>query len=131
MHPPIVAKEHDCLQKGKVVSNSESCFGWLSGQVWVRMGRLARLRPEYEEQFRRWTAHLEPEDWCGLTFLDVGCGMGRNSYWPMSYGAAGELAIDVDDRSLAAAETGHSRRLPVFGSRNEAPTRSAARTSSI
>jgi SAM-dependent methyltransferase len=63
----------------------------------------SELRPEYEEQFRRWTAHLKPEDWRGLTFLDVGCGMGRNSYWPMSYGAAGGLAIDVDDRSLAAA----------------------------
>ena len=63
----------------------------------------SELRPEYEEQFRRWTAHLKPEDWRGLTFLDVGCGMGRNSYWPMTYGAAGGLAIDVDDRSLAAA----------------------------
>jgi SAM-dependent methyltransferase len=63
----------------------------------------SELRPEYEEQFRRWTAHLQPEDWRGLTFLDVGCGMGRNSYWPVVYGAAGGLAIDVDDRSLAAA----------------------------
>jgi SAM-dependent methyltransferase len=63
----------------------------------------AELRPEYEEQFRRWAAHLAPQDWCGLTFLDVGCGMGRNSYWPMTYGAAGGLAIDVDDRSLAVA----------------------------
>jgi SAM-dependent methyltransferase len=61
------------------------------------------LRFEYEEQFRRWTAHLEPQDWRGITFLDVGCGMGRNSYWPMIYGAAGGLAIDVDDKSLAAA----------------------------
>src|SRR5215470_20052050 len=64
----------------------------------------AELRLEYEEQFRRWTAHLKPEDWRGVTFLDVGCGMGRNSYWPMTYGAKGGLAIDVDDRSLAAAE---------------------------
>jgi SAM-dependent methyltransferase len=63
----------------------------------------SELRPEYEEQFRRWTAHLKPEDWRGLTFLDVGCGMGRNSYWPMTYGAAAGLAIDVDDRSLASA----------------------------
>jgi SAM-dependent methyltransferase len=63
----------------------------------------SELRPEYEEQFRRWTAHLQPQDWRGLTFLDVGCGMGRNSYWPMTYGAAGGLAIDVDERSLAAA----------------------------
>ena len=62
------------------------------------------LRPEHEEQFRGWTAHLAPTEWRKLTFLDVGCGMGRNSYWPMVYGAAGGLAIDVDDRSLAAAK---------------------------
>jgi SAM-dependent methyltransferase len=62
------------------------------------------LRPEHEEQFRGWTAHLAPTEWRKLTFLDVGCGMGRNSYWPMLYGAAGGLAIDVDDRSLAAAK---------------------------
>jgi len=70
------------------------------------------LRPQYEEQFRRWTAHLTPADWRGATFLDVGCGMGRNSYWPMTYGAAEGLAIDVDERSLAAArET--LRRFPT------------------
>ena len=63
----------------------------------------SELRPEYEKQFRGWTAHLKPEDWRGLTFLDVGCGMGRNSYWAMSYGASGGLAIDVDERSLDAA----------------------------
>jgi SAM-dependent methyltransferase len=62
------------------------------------------LRPEHEEQFRGWTAHLAPTEWRKLTFLDVGCGMGRNSYWPMVYGAAGGLAIDVDDRSLAATK---------------------------
>jgi SAM-dependent methyltransferase len=63
----------------------------------------SELRAEYEEQFLRWTAHLKPEDWRGRVFLDVGCGMGRNSYWPMTYGAAGGLAIDVDERSLSAA----------------------------
>jgi SAM-dependent methyltransferase len=63
----------------------------------------ADLRPEYEEQFRRWTEPLKPEDWKDRTFLDVGCGMGRNSYWPMQYGAAGGLAIDVDERTLASA----------------------------
>ena len=65
--------------------------------------KYSEILPEHEEQFRRWTAALAPQDWRGLTFLDVGCGMGRNSYWPMRYGAAGALAIDVDKRSLAAA----------------------------
>ena len=63
----------------------------------------SELRPEYEEQFRRWTALIPVEAWRGKRFLDVGCGMGRNSHWPMTYGAAGGAAIDVDDRSLAAA----------------------------
>ena len=54
----------------------------------------SEIRPEYEEQFRRWTVHISPDDWRGKFFLDVGCGMGRNSYWPMINGAAGGLAID-------------------------------------
>jgi SAM-dependent methyltransferase len=63
----------------------------------------SELRPIYEEQFKRWTSLLLPEDWRGKRFLDVGCGMGRNSHWPMTYGAAAGTSIDVDDRSLAAA----------------------------
>jgi SAM-dependent methyltransferase len=62
------------------------------------------LRPEHEEQFKRWTSLLDPaEDWRCVNFIDVGCGMGRNAYWAMTYGAASGLAIDVDERSLAAA----------------------------
>ena len=63
----------------------------------------AELRPVYEEQFKRWTSLVKPEDWRGLRFIDVGCGMGRNSHWPMTYGAASGVSIDVDDRSLASA----------------------------
>jgi SAM-dependent methyltransferase len=63
----------------------------------------ASLLTQSEEQFRRWTIHLKSEDWRGLRFLDVGCGMGRNSYWPMRYGAQGGYAIDLDPRSLASA----------------------------
>ena len=63
----------------------------------------SEMRPEYEEQFRRWTVHLSPQDWPGKTFLDVGWGMGRNSYWPLSYGATSGVSIDVDQNSLAAA----------------------------
>lgn len=76
--------------------NSVDRFGW----EWETY---SEILPEYEEQFRRWTVHLSPEDWRGKTFLDVGCGMGRNSYWPMSYGARGGVAVDLDERSLANA----------------------------
>ena len=66
-------------------------------------GKYSTLKPEYEEQFRRWLPFFKPEDWRSKRFVDVGCGMGRNSYWPMSYGAAGGYAVDLDDNSLAAA----------------------------
>jgi len=56
-----------------------------------------------EEQFRRWAVHLAPGEWRGKSFLDVGCGMGRNSFWPMHYGAREGCAVDIDERSLAQA----------------------------
>jgi len=72
-------------------------------------GAYAEILPEYEEQFRCWTAHLAPGDWRGKSFLDVGCGMGRNSYWPMTYGASGGCAADLDERSLASARRNLAR----------------------
>lgn len=65
--------------------------------------RFAAPSPEQEEQFRRWTSLIPIGEWRDKRFLDAGCGAGRNSYWAMKYGAAGGLAIDLDDRSLAAA----------------------------
>jgi SAM-dependent methyltransferase len=64
--------------------------------------RYPDMLPEHEEQFLRWTA-LDKSFWKGLRFLDAGCGIGRNSHWPMTYGALGGLAVDVDDRTLDCA----------------------------
>jgi SAM-dependent methyltransferase len=61
------------------------------------------ILPVHEEQFLRWTTGLDKRDWAGKQFLDVGCGIGRNSYWPLTYGASGCLGIDIDERTLAAA----------------------------
>ena len=77
-------------------------FGW-------EWNTYAEILPEYEEQFRRWAVHLRPEDWAGKSFLDVGCGMGRNSFWPMSYGARDGVAADIDERSLASARRNLAR----------------------
>src|SRR5438552_15359798 len=66
-------------------------------------GAYGDLLPEYEEQFRGWTVHLARADWRGLSFLDVGCGMGRNSYWQMSYGDREGVAVGEVTRVLEHA----------------------------
>jgi SAM-dependent methyltransferase len=63
----------------------------------------------HEIQFRNWMPFLAPSDWSGKTFLDVGCGMGRNSFWPMVYGASKGKAVDLDERSLKAARLNLAR----------------------
>lgn len=65
--------------------------------------RYSDIKPEHEEQFSRWLPFYRPEDWREQRFVDVGCGMGRNSYWPLKYGAKQGHALDVDARSLASA----------------------------
>jgi len=61
------------------------------------------MSPMYERQFKNWTHPLEPKDWVGVRFLDAGCGMGRNSYWPLKWGAASGVAFDNDERSVQRA----------------------------
>jgi SAM-dependent methyltransferase len=70
--------------------------------------RYADLLPEHEEQFLRWTA-LDRSFWKGLRFVDGGCGIGRNSHWPMTYGALSGLAVDVDERTLGRARMNLAR----------------------
>ncbi len=61
------------------------------------------ILPVHEKQFLRWTVGLDKADWRGKKFLDVGCGIGRNSYWPFIYAAKSGLSIDIDERTLAVA----------------------------
>jgi SAM-dependent methyltransferase len=61
------------------------------------------ILPEHQEQFLRWSSALPRSAWHGATFVDGGCGIGRNSHWAMVEGAKGGVALDVDDRSLDAA----------------------------
>jgi SAM-dependent methyltransferase len=70
------------------------------GYEWERYNEII---PEHETQFIRWVAPLQAADFAGKTILDVGCGNGRNLNWPLRYGAARAVGIDVDDRTLEAA----------------------------
>jgi SAM-dependent methyltransferase len=58
---------------------------------------------QHREQFQRWIAPFREEDFKGKRFLDAGCGMGRNSFWALSAGAESGIAIDYDERTVAAA----------------------------
>ena len=82
---------------------SDVTIGGSSDRFGYEWATYAKILPEHEEQFRRWLPFFSAGDWRGKRFIDVGCGMGRNSFWPMTYGAMGGAAVDVDDRTLAAA----------------------------
>ena len=88
--------------RNKVLSSADTRGGSPErfGYEWAKY---AEIKPEHEEQFSRWMPFFPRRTGEGKRILDVGCGMGRNSYWPMRYGAAGGLAIDVDPRSLDSA----------------------------
>lgn len=61
------------------------------------------INPAYEAQFKNWVFPMMPEDFRGKSFLDAGCGMGRNSYWPLCWGAGRAVAFDHDERTVAVA----------------------------
>lgn len=54
----------------------------------------------YEKQFKNWTSPLSEKDFEGKIILDAGCGMGRNSYWPLKWGAKEVVSFDLDERSV-------------------------------
>jgi 2-polyprenyl-3-methyl-5-hydroxy-6-metoxy-1,4-benzoquinol methylase len=62
------------------------------------------ILPIHQEQFCRWIAPVQLEFFQGKTFLDAGCGIGRNSYWPLQAGAKSGYAFDYDSRTVAVAK---------------------------
>jgi SAM-dependent methyltransferase len=69
-----------------------------------------KIIPEYEIQFLKWVYPLKKEDFKDKIILDAGCGIGRNSHWPLKYGAKKIAAFDFDRRTVAVAR----RNLSAF-----------------
>lgn len=67
-------------------------------------GKYHEMDPNYEGQFARWVHPLVKEDFHKKRVLDAGCGMGRNSFWAVRWGAREVVGFDFDERSVAAAE---------------------------
>ncbi|MFA6171569.1 MAG: class I SAM-dependent methyltransferase [Patescibacteria group bacterium] len=62
------------------------------------------IEAQYELQFKNWVSPLGPADFSGKKVLDAGCGMGRNSYFALKWGAGGLSAFDLDERSVESAK---------------------------
>lgn len=77
--------------------------------------RYSHIDPNYQLQFKNWVYPLTPADFADRKVLDAGCGMGRNSYWALRWGAKMVVAFDYDERSVEAAK----RNLEEFGERAE------------
>lgn len=63
-----------------------------------------QILPEYEDQFKKWVYPLKSGDFKNKTILDAGCGIGRNSYWPLTYHAKKVVAFDFDRRTVEVAK---------------------------
>lgn len=76
------------------------------GYEWKRYNQVDK---NYELQFKRWVAPLTPDDFKDRKIMDAGCGMGRNSYWALKWGAESLTAFDLDDRSVETARANLSK----------------------
>lgn len=70
------------------------------GYEWKRYNQMDN---NYELQFKRWVAPLTSDDFKDKKILDAGCGMSRNSYWSLKWGAKSLVAFDCDERSVKVA----------------------------
>ncbi len=59
--------------------------------------------PIHRKQFLGWITPLPLEFFRGKKFLDAGCGIGRNSRWPLEAGAHSGCAFDCNETTVAVA----------------------------
>lgn len=85
------------MKKLKSNAGSTERFGY-------EWNRYSKIIPQYEMQFLKWVFPLKKEDFRGKKVLDAGCGIGRNSYWPLVYGAKEVFAFDYDSRTVEVAK---------------------------
>ncbi len=60
--------------------------------------------PLHEKQFQGWINPIPLSYFRGKSFLDAGCGIGRNSLWALKAGAASCVAFDYDERTVNVAK---------------------------
>jgi SAM-dependent methyltransferase len=66
--------------------------------------KYSKIIPDYEAQFLKWVFPLTRKDFKNKKVLDAGCGIGRNSFWPLKYGAKEVVSFDYDPKTVAVAK---------------------------
>lgn len=61
------------------------------------------IYPEHEKQFLNWIYPIDSNDFIDKDILDAGCGMGKNSYYSLKYGAKTVTSFDADKGSVKSA----------------------------
>ncbi len=62
------------------------------------------ILPIHKMQFENWIKPFSLNDFEDKSFIDAGCGIGRNSYWPLKAGAQKCVAFDYDQRTINVAK---------------------------
>lgn len=88
------------MQKKMIIIANMSITSERFGYQWNKYNW---LDPLFKDQLINWIGPLTPQDFKGKRVLDVGCGMGRLSYWPLKWGAESTVSFDCDKLSVAAA----------------------------
>lgn len=71
------------------------------GSNWKKYNELNSI---YEEQFLEWILPLQKKDIKNQKILDAGCGIGRNSYYCIKYGAKEVYLFDVEQSTVNIAK---------------------------
>jgi len=71
------------------------------GSNWKKYNELNSI---YEEQFLEWILPLQKKDLKNKKILDAGCGIGRNSYYCIKFGAKEVYLFDVEQSTVNIAK---------------------------
>lgn len=74
------------------------------GYEWQKYPSMAGYENNYREQFINWVWPYQEKNFKGKSVLDVGCGMGRNSFWCLTWGAKEVVATDAEPRTVLLAK---------------------------
>lgn len=97
------------MKKSKSKESKESKSNGSTDRFGYEWKRYDEIVSDYEIQFLKWVFPLKKQDFRGKKILDAGCGTGRNSFWPLTYGAKKVVAFDYDKRIVEVARKNLSR----------------------